>query len=136
MDCIKEIKPIESDTVVMRDLLFALIKECGARVSSMPDEIEGQTVYSDRYELFDPEKVRTVDIPNLPEPWNQAYAIHMRPDMRDCRTLRYRYIHVPEKILANYPRLPCKGIFGLTERRVRANQIKAKDLIFIGNEFK
>ena len=135
MDCIKQLKTIQSDVPTKRDIIFALMTACGAKISSMPEEIEGQIVYSDRYELFDPEKVRKHDIPNLPEPWDQAYKLHMQPDMGDCRTLRYRYVHVPVEILPEYPRVPCKGIFGLTDRKVRANQIKAKNLIFIGNEF-
>ena len=135
MKAIKEIKPIQSDVPIKGDIILALMTACGASISSMSDEIEGQITYSDRYELFDPEKVRQHDIPNLHEPWDKVYKLHMQPNVRDCRIFRYRYVYVPKEILPEYPRVPCKGIFGLTDRKVKANQIKSKDLIFIGNEF-
>lgn len=132
MNCIKIIQRPKASLPSKQDLIFALMTELGAKVSSMPRHITGQKTYHDRWELFNPAKVRKYDI--LPEPWNKIYEMHMRKDMKDCRDLKYRYVHAPVEILPQYPRVPCKGVFCLSDRTIRSDRLKESDLIFIGNE--
>ena len=132
MKAIKEIKPIKDKDVAREDIL-ALLEYLGVSCSGYSEEdTKGSMAYSDRWELFDPEKVRKGD--ELPPPWDVVFEIHNRPEMRDCRDLRYRYVHAPQEILCRYPHLPVKGVFVLDSRKVRSDRIKGEDLIFIGNE--
>jgi len=82
--------------------------------------------------LFDPEQVENPD--TLPDYWKMVWEMHNKPDMGDCRSLRYRYVHIPRDILPRYPRVPCKGLFQL-DRDVDIDNLKETDLIHIGNEF-
>jgi len=133
MNAIRTIKRPKVNSPTTRDLILALLTVFGAHVSSMPDEIKGQDIYHDRWELFDPAKVRQDD--ELPSPWHKVYEMHMRPDMGDCRKLRYRYVHCPKKIYPGYPKIPCRGIFCLCDPSIRSDRLSEADLIFIGNEF-
>lgn len=107
-------------------------KALGCFVSGFPADYNSE-VYSNRWELFDPEKVE--DPSTLTGIWEKVYEMHNRPNMKDCRDLRYRYVHVPIYILPQYPHVPCRGIFGLTDRSITISQIKSSVLIHIGNEF-
>lgn len=114
------------------DLLSALLVEFGCKASGYDTPL-GQETYHDRWELFDPELVREGD--ELDAPWDMVYARHMQPNMRDCRELRYRYVHCPVKIFPQYPHFPCRGIFVLCSRSTRSDRLNEGDLIFIGDEF-
>ncbi len=132
MNCIKIIKVKEDEGITKRDLLSALLVHLGATVSNMPRNLSGhQETYSDNCELFDPRKVTKSDI--LPDYWKMVYDMHNKPDMGDCRYFRYRYVHIPYEIIPQYPRVPCKGIFCLDSKKVRSNNIKTSNLVFIGN---
>lgn len=133
MNPITKIKPFDSDDITSRDLLGALIVDCGGSVSDMPRKTEGIT-YTDEWEYFDPEKV--IDVEDLPDYWGMVYKMHTKPDMGDCRYLRYKYVHIPIEIICQYPRAPVKGIFCLAcNVDKKPDEIKANDLIWIGNEF-
>ena len=127
------IKQIKLTLPTKRDILCAMLSMAGCKVSSIPNKVEGNESYSDEWEYFNPERVEEPSV--LPEHWKMVYEFHNQPDMRDCRELRYRYVHCPEEILPQYPRVPCKGIFCLVDRWVRWNSIQEKNLIHIGNEF-
>ena len=132
MKAIREIKPVKDRDIAPKDIL-ALLQNLGVSCSGYSEEdTKGSVAYSDRWELFDPEKVRKGD--ELPLPWDKVYEIHNRPNMKDCRDLRYRYVHAPEEILCAYPYLPVKGVFVLDSRKVRSDRIRGEDLVFIGNE--
>lgn len=124
---VRIIEPIESH-VTDRDIFLGLLDAFGASVSSMPRNYESHA-YSDNWEYFDPEEVE--DPEALPEHWKKVYKMHNRPEMRDCRDLKFRYVHTPEDILPAYPRVPCKGIFCLESNKVSWDAITAKDLIHI-----
>lgn len=129
-----KLNPFDIGTVTERDLLMGLLVEFGGcRVSSMPD-LKKSIAYVSEWEYFDPEKVTDPD--KLPDHWAMVYEMHNRPDMKDCRDLHYKYVHVPIEILAEYPRVPVKGIFCLaTNTEKKPSEIQAEDLIWIGNEF-
>lgn len=133
MNGVKIIKEIESDMPTGLDLCGALLVDLGCSISNMPREVEGNITYTERWEFFDPAKVSTPK--NLPNHWAMVFEMHNRPDMKDCRDLKYRYIHAPTKILPRFPRVPCKGIFCITDKNIKLKDIKARDLIHIGNEF-
>lgn len=127
------IKPIKDSQISTSDLRRALLKDLGCSISGMPNEVEGNIAYSNKWEYFNPRKV--TDPEALPEHWKMVFDFHNKPEMRDCRELKYRYVHCPTEILPQYPRVDCKGIFGLCDNSVRWNKIAAYDLIHIGNEF-
>jgi len=128
-----KLKPFNTGKATERDLILGLLALSGCRVSSMPD-LEKSTVYSSNWEYFDPDKV--TDIDKLPDYWQMVYEMHNRPEMKDCRDLHYKYVHVPVEILAEYPRIPTRGIFCLaTNTEKKPSEIQAEDLIWIGNEF-
>lgn len=129
---ITKIKPIESK-VTKGDFACALLKDLGCRVSNMPDKVEGSISYSNNWEYFNPERV--IDPESLPYHWKMVFDSHNKPEMKDCRDFKYRYVHCSDEIIPHYPRVPCKGIFCLFSNAVRWNNIKANDLIHIGNEF-
>jgi len=134
MNGTRMMKPLKDvGTVTTRDLLSALLVEAGVKVSGMPSNLE-EFVYTPNWEFFNPEKVK--DSSDLPSHWRMVFDMHNRPDMKDCRDLKYRYVHTPEHILPQFPRLLCKGIFCLTDKNVKFKDIIANDLIYIGNEFK
>ena len=131
MNGITEIKPLEFDGLTRTDLTSILFSIAGAHYSDMPRDYQSKS-YSNKWEMFDPEKV--VNPEELPDYWKMVYDMHNRPEMRDCRDLRYRYVHTPQKILPRYPRVPCQGIFQL-DRDVPVKKIRETSLIHIGNEF-
>jgi hypothetical protein len=126
---IMEIEPLKFDGLKRQDLVSLLFTIAGAKCSDMPADYQSKS-YSNKWELFDPEKV---DNPkDLPDYWKMVYDMHNRLDMKDCKDLRYRYVHTPEKILPRYPRVPCQGIFQLDRDTI---DIRETSLIHIGNEF-
>lgn len=128
-----KLKPFNIGKVTKLDLAFGMLDMLGCTISSMP-HIKESTAYSSNWEYFDPVKV--TDVNELPDYWKMVYDVHMRPDMKDCRDLHYKYVHVPVEILAEYPRVPVKGIFCLaTNTDKKPDEIQAEDLIWIGNEF-
>ncbi len=132
MNAIRRINKIQDSPITNRDILSALFKTCGGRVSDMPDEVEGSRAHHGRWELFDPELVNG-DADDLSEPWDIVYEMHNAPDMTDCVKLRYRYVHCPVDIFPSFPRIRCKGVFALCDRSVNAYEIREKDLVFIGD---
>lgn len=129
---IKEIKPINDALVTDRMLFGALASDLGCSVSGIPRNYNSIS-YNGKWEYFDPAKVKFPD--DLPDHWAMVFKMHNRPDMGDCRYLKYRYVHTPIDILPQYPHIPCKGIFCLTDKNIPIDQIQGKDLIHIGNEF-
>jgi hypothetical protein len=129
---ITRIDPIKSSEVTTRDLLFALMTECGASVSSMPTELDGDRAYTSDWELFEPEEVEEPD--DLPDYWHTVYDFHFAPDRSACEELGYRYIHAPTEIMPKYPRVPCRGIFCLTDHDLSISEVTGDDLYFIGDE--
>jgi len=128
-----KLKPFDIGKVTRQDLIEAILKELGCSISSMPDIKESKSYTSD-WEYFDPDKVVGPD--ELPDYWRMVYDAHNKPDMRDCRELHYKYVHTLEKILPRYPRVPVRGIFCLaTNTEKKPDEIRAEDLIWIGNEF-
>jgi len=132
-EAVIKLKPFSTGKITELDLILGLLAELGCRVSSMPN-LKKSIAYSNEWEYFDPEKVTNPD--ELPDYWVMVYEMHNRPDMKDCRDLHYKYVHVPVEILAEYPRVPTRGIFCLaTNTDKKPNEIEAEDLIWIGNEF-
>lgn len=128
-----KLKPFNIGKVTELDLAFGMLDLLGCSISSMPRGLKS-IAYTNNWEYFDPEKV--INPENLPDHWKIVYDLHMRPDMKDCRDLHYKYVHVPVEILAEYPRVPVRGIFCLaTNTEKKPNEIQAEDLIWIGNEF-
>jgi len=132
MNGVEKIKPFAKGNVKRKDLIFGLMSLLGASVSSMPKGYESRA-YSSNWELFDPEKVEHPE--ELPRHWKAVYEVHNKPEMKDCRQMRYRYVHVPVDILPHYPRVPCRGIFCLVNNEIKGSEVTAEDLIHIGNEF-
>ena len=99
MNGITEIKPIDFGTITPVDYLDALMVGLGCSVSSMPRDYP-QKDYCGRWEVFNPRKV--TDPEALPDYWRMVYDMHNKPDMKDCRDLRYRYVHIPIKIMCQY----------------------------------
>jgi len=133
MNGIRMMKPLKDvGNITKVDILSALLVRAGVRVSSMPPNLEEFT-YTSNWEFFNPEKVKDPD--DLPDYWGMVFDMHNRPDMKDCRDLKYRYVHTPERILPQFPRVLCRGIFCLTNKNVKFKEITADDLIYIGNEF-
>ena len=128
-----KLKPFDIGKVTKLDLALGMLDMLGCSISSMP-HIKESIAYSNNWEYFDPDKV--TDIDKLPDYWQMVYEMHNRPEMKDCRDLHYKYVHIPVEILAQYPRVPVKGIFCLaTNTEKEPNEIQAEDLIWIGNEF-
>lgn len=125
------IKPFDTGKITSMDFWSAMMKDCGCSVSHMPD-IEESKFYSPNWEYFNPERVEEPE--DLPDYWKQVFDLHNKPEMGDCVRFRYRYVHVPIKIMCRYPRIPVRGIFVLDNENVKYNQITADDLIWIGNE--
>jgi len=125
-------KEIFQDIPDRTTFILALFKDLGCHVSSMPDSYPTDLKFTNNIEIFDPEKVSNVD--ELPEYWKLVYQIHNKPIMRDCVDLRYRYIHVPYKIICGYPKIPCSGIFVIERYIDLRKKIHAIDLININNE--
>ena len=129
---IREIEPFSIGNITNIDIFLGLFDLAGCSVSSMPRDYKS-FAYSNKWELFDPRKVRNFE--HLPEYWKKVFIEHYKPERKDCVDLKYRYVHIPVDILPQYPRVPCKGIFVLTNNSIKDNEIKADDLIHIGNEF-
>ena len=128
-----KLKPFNIGKVTKLDLAFGMLDLLGCSISSMPRGLKSIS-YTNNWEYFNPEKVTNPE--DLPDHWKIVYDLHMRPDMKDCRDLHYKYVHVPVEILAQYPRVPAKGIFCLaTNTEKEPDKIQAEDLIWIGNEF-
>jgi len=133
MSPIEKLQPFDSDDITTRDMLGALLSDVGCSVSNMPRKTEC-VVYTNKWEYFDPDKVE--DIEDLPEYWEMVYEMHNRPEMGDCRSLHYKYVHIPVEIICQYPRVPVKGMFCLSYNvDKKPDEIRASDLIWIGNEF-
>ena len=113
------------------DFLLGSFDMCGCSVSSMPKNYKSK-VYTDKWEFLDPEQVK--DESMLPEYWRKILALHNAPDRKDCVTLRYRYVHIPVDVLPQYPRVPCKGIFVITDREKQIYELTSDDIIHIGIE--
>ena len=128
---VTELDGIPSSKVESIDLLLGMMSDLGASVPSMPANLEFVT-YTDKYELMDPEQVENPE--DLPPYWKVVYDVHNLPEMRDCRYLGYRYVHSPQEIMCRYPRVPCKGMFVITNRNVSVDEITGDDLIWIGDE--
>lgn len=127
------IKPFVGRNPTKFDWLLAMLDWAGVKVSSMPRGYsEKCKSYSESWEVFDPTQVEDVD--SLPEIWKKVYRIHNEPSRRDCVNLAYRYVHTPVDILPQYPRVPCKGIFVITDKELDLEKLTADDLIHIGNE--
>ena len=138
MNGIEIIPPILSDSLGIRDVLFgAILDLSGASVSSIPKEYlkekekVGSLKWSNDWELLDPEKVSVPE--ELPDYWKKVYFAHNREDMKDCRELKYRYVHTPEDILPRWPRIPCKGVFCLVDSSLKIEKVTGFDLIHLGN---
>jgi len=130
---VKRIKLKSKDVILSSDDIFSLLlSSLGASVSNMPKNYQSSAL-SDKLELFDPEKVVSPEL--LPLHWKKVWKKHNEPDRIACIRFRYRYVHVPFDILPQYPRVPCKGIFALTSRKVLWNKIEPSDLIHLGGEF-
>lgn len=125
------IEDIKDSPITKNDLISCLLDIAGAHVSNIPRNYQSKA-YSNYIEIFDPELVE--DESKLPEYWKMVLNKHNEPDMGDCRTLRYRYAHIPYDILPRYPRVACKGLFQL-DRDVDISKLKETDLVHIGNEF-
>ena len=132
MNGITAIKPFDTGNITKQDVFAGLLSLCGAKVSNMPENYISKS-YDDRWELFNPAKVKSPE--DLPEHWAMVYEFHNEPDRIDCVRFKYRYVHIPIDILPRYPRVPCKGIFCLDNDTVKIKDITAEDLIHIGNEF-
>jgi hypothetical protein len=84
--------------VTTRDFIFALMQECGARISPKPQFcsclsnlpkphfISGNWLTEDR-------ATKKGDI------WFRIWQMHNLPEMRDCRTLGYRYAVVGDRVI-------------------------------------
>jgi len=128
---ITKIKPFDMGEITGMDFWSAMMKDCGCSVSSMPDMGETKP-YTNNWEYFNPERVEYPE--RLPDYWGKVYELHNKPEMGDCVRFRYRYVHVPIKIMCRYPRIPVCGVFVLDNNNVKYNAIKANDLIWIGDE--
>jgi len=128
---IASIPPLAFQGLTEETLILAMFDTLGCSVSSMPRNYESK-VYSDKWEVFDPEKVTNVDA--LPPHWKEVYKLHTAPDRTDCVLYRYRYVHTPRDILPQYPRVPCKGIFCISDDKIDINKLTERDLIHVGNE--
>lgn len=126
---IREIK-VKRGEIAKSDLFLMALSSLGCSVSSMPSNYKSEKVCN-KTELFDPEKVEFPE--DLPEYWKNIWNLHNEPKRYDCIRFRYRYVHVPYKILPSYPRVPCEGVFGLTSRKVKWNQITENDLVHLGS---
>lgn len=115
-----------------QDYLGLAFKILGCKVSSFPDNYISESLIN-RTELFDPEKVNSKE--DLPYPWNLVFEEHNRPVRGDCVRFRYRYLHLPFDIVPQYPKVPCKGIFVISDRKVKWYEIGVNDLIHLGDEF-
>jgi len=131
MNGIEKIEPFGLGNVTKQDIICAILSDLGVSISSRPRNYKSKA-YSSDWELFDPEKVEEPD--ELPEYWRRIYDLHNSPQWRDCRELKFRYVHVPVNILPGYPRIYCKGIFCLEDSEIKADEIKAEYLTYIGNE--
>lgn len=127
------IDKVKQENIKKSDVLLDLFSLFGARVSSMPNT-NCKIKLIDRLELFDPIKVTNKD--SIIYPWYLVYERHNQKDMKDCRDLKYRYLHVPFEIIPSYPKVPCSGIFCITDNTLNCNKISSNDLIWIGNEFR
>lgn len=126
---IQTIAPIKTSVPSRKLLLTYLIKE----VAGSAPRVEDSTPAHSRWEWFDPSLVDEPD--DLPEPWASFYAMHNRPDMRDCVTYGYRYVHAPEKILCQYPdHQPYCGVFCVVNAKATPETVLAEDLIYVGSE--
>ena len=124
-------KEVKGDAVTERDLLGAMLVATGCSVGNMPSDAEGDNAITSDWEWFDPFKLRSVDdVLDLPAHWRTlVLALN-----RECWSCGYRYIHAPEAILGEYPRVPRAGIFGVMRSDATPYDVTGKDLIHLGGQ--
>lgn len=132
MNGITKRKDVYHGLINEHHLIDALFKDLGFHVSSMPDDYPAELIFTNEIEIFDPEKVN--EEKDLPDYWKRVYQMHNKPNMKDCVDLRYRYIHVPFKIMCQYPSIPCSGIFVIDRDIDLRKKINPSRLININNE--
>jgi hypothetical protein len=125
---ITEIAPIESRLPTARELLGAMLCECGASCGNFPRNPEGNRSWSDRWEWFDPFAVTAPD--ELPEPW----VTLLRAQNVECWRCGYRYVHAPDELLGSHPTLPLRGVFAVTRLDATPDDVRAWDLVHLGGQ--
>ena len=124
------IEPIDTGLPTTGDLAEGFLLSLGVSSSHYKKNYPAGS-YCDKWELMDPELVE--DSAALPEYWKRIYDMHMQPNMRDCRDLRYYYIHSPVTIMCYYPTNPCAGIFCVSERKP-VSELRRYDLVNINSD--
>jgi len=132
MNGVYKLKQELFSNVTKVDLLQAMMVDLGVSVSNIPKDYQSKS-YTENAEVFIPERVTKRD--ELPEFWKMVFDLHNEPRRKDCVRFGYRYVHLPYEIIPRYPRVPCKGIFCISDSTVDLTKLTADDLIHIGNEF-
>lgn len=97
------------------------------------DNDKNGRIYSKQWEWFDPFELTSFDdVDLLPAYWAHLIT-HMN---RECWECKYRWIHIPNLIYAQYPSShPTRGIFAVTSLEVNHENFKAGNLIHLADEF-
>lgn len=120
---------LNDDSVKTCDLMFALVNLAGGITNKFPSDVDGDESLSSSYEWFDPYKITNID--ELPWYW-QYITLHQYDECWKCG---YRYVHIPKPLLARFPRTPVRGIFSVIEWRCTPFNLRAENLIHLGNPF-
>jgi hypothetical protein len=129
MNGLYDIKPIKSIKVTSHHLVLALAHDLGgARISTMPDNIEGNKDYGLGFQLLKIGEILNID--DLPEKWQ----IIIKAMNSECWRIGYTLIHSPNPILCGYPDLPMCGFF-CAPKEIDLENINAKDLIHTAGQF-
>ena len=123
-------KPTNQREVSQEDLLLVMMFDLGARCSAY-QYTQDQTIYTDKWEWFDPAKVENPDA--LPDYWRAVYDLHTNPRYGDCVELGYRYMHAPERYYGEYPDIPVAGIFVVGENSTPDN-VGFAGVVHVGDE--
>lgn len=128
---VSEMAAVASELPTSSDLLMALLCDVGGgSCSSMPTKCEGDRDWSGKWEWFDPFAVNPDDVDDLPEHWR----LLLTSQNAECWRCGYRYVHAPEPILSQYPRVPVRGIFAVCNDGAMPETVKAGDLIHAGGQ--
>lgn len=133
-DALIVIDHIEGNPVTADMLCLALLEDMGCHCSGydIKSKDEGNYDYSGRIEWFDPYKVISMDdYLALPEHWQVLF----RNQNNECWRCGYRYVHVPNEILCQYPHTPLKGLFVVVNGDATPENVKGDDLIHSGGQF-
>jgi len=84
--------------VTARDLIFALMQECGARVSPKPQFCSCPVGLSKPHFISGNwlTKSRAGEMGDI---WFRIWHTHNLPQMRDCKELNYRYAVVGDRVI-------------------------------------